>query len=443
MNDDVVTDNSQQYLIRTPGMADESFNILKQLGRFTNYTGATLDAMMGLASRTAPVIELPDSADYLRMNADGEGNSIMALVKDALADTTALGRYGYLVEPPSAMLDNEGNLLEPSKADQDAGKVQTYIKPYITESIVDHEISVVMGVRQLSLVKLQEEVTTRNPDSFQLETDTVYRFLVLTEDGYEQRIYGDIEGGDLKDGPNPVTGFDGKQLDHIPFFFSGSRNNDASADNPPFYKLADKNIAMYNSDASNRLNLQLYATGTMILTGDAEDLGGKDLSLGGGSGVYLGTTGNASILQLQAGTALPEAIAQDKADMVELGAKLSAPSVQRTLGEAEISATQEMALLTDVTANVEASTLKAINEVIYLQTGVYPSETDATLTLNRKFFIRPMTSQDRAQWVNEIVTGISPKTIYYQRLRDAGEFPQSWTDEMIAEAVDPVEGLIE
>lgn len=445
LNDDVVSGGyyldgvRNEYLIKTPGMADDTFAILKQLGRYTNYTGSTLDAMMGLASRTAPVFVPPTGLEYFEQNADGEGNRLQSMVKDALADTMSLGRFGVLVEPPGQRFNDAGEAISSTKADVQSGKVRTTLKAYTAESIPDYEVSIVNDVKQLSLVKLMEQVTKRNPETFRTETETQYRFLILTSEGYEQRVFEDLDGAGQIGATIPITGYDGKQLDHIPFYFSGSRNNDPTADNPPYYKLADKNIAIYNSDANNRLNLQLYATGSLFVTGDAQDLGKKNLAIGGGNGVYLGETGSVSLLQLQAGTALPEAIQQDKNDMVELGAKLAAPSVQRTLGEAEISATQEMALLTDVTDNVEMMFKAAINEASMLQTG---KEVDVELTLNRKFFTRAMTAQDRAQWMSEIVSGISPATLYYKRLRESGDYPQDWTDEQIKEAMEPMDTII-
>ncbi len=431
----------KQYLIQPVGMSDTNYEILLQLGRYMNVTGSTLDAMMGLANKKPAAIELPGSIEYLNDNADGEGNGLIAITKAALADTTAMGRYGILVEAPKAMLDDDGNVRQASQADVKNGKVRSIAKSYAPETIVDYEVSVVKGVNQLSLVKLEERITTRDATTYQVEEDTQYRFLILTEQGYEQRLFEDVDGSSQIGEAVAINGYDGKQLQKIEFYFSGSRNNDATADNPPFYKLADKNIALYNLDANNRMNLQLYATGTLIVTGNADDLGEKNIAVGGGGGIYLGDTGSANILQLQAGTALPEAIKVEKEDMVELGAKLAAPDVPRTLGEAEITATQEMALLSDVTTNVQDMMRKVIMSIHMLQTG--KELTDFEFTMNDKFFSRPMTAQDRAQWMSEIVSGISPRTLYYKRLRESGDYPSDWTDAQIAEAIEPLDGIIE
>jgi hypothetical protein len=399
INDDVVSgsyssstycDTSREYLIRTPGMKDSTFNALKQLGVFMNITGSTLISVMGVANRMPPVIVMPDAVSYLEINADGRGNKLKDIIKDAMSDTTSMGRFGVLVEPPSQRLDDEGNVIETSKADVSSGKVRTNLKTYAPESITDYQESVINDVKALSLVKLMECITVRNENTFQSETEVRYRFLILNDDGYHQQVFNDSDGTDPVADMVMITGFDGKALDHIPFYFSGSKNNDADADNPPYYKLADKNVALYNLDANNRLNLNLHATGTLILTGDAEDLGKKDLTIGGGNGIYLGPTGSATLLQLEAGKALPEAIETEKKDMVELGAKLSSPDVQRTLGEAEMSMAQELALLSSVTDNVEDMLKLAIADLILIQTG---KEADFELVLNRNFFPKGVTAQ--------------------------------------------------
>jgi hypothetical protein len=401
INDDVEWDSNtvslcagkQEYLTRTPGMKDGTFNALKQLGVFMNITGSTLTAVMGLAGRIPPVINMPDDIKYLEINADGRGNKLKDLVKDAMSDTLSLGRFGVLVEPPSQRLDDEGNVIETSKADMASGKVRTYLKAYAPESIIDYDETVINDVKVLSLGKLMECVTVRDENTYQSEIEERYRFLTLDEDGYHQQVFSNAEGTSPLGEKVTVTGFNGKALDHVPFYFSGSKNNDADADNPPYYKLARKNIALYNLDANNRLNLNLHATGTLILTGDAEDLGKKELTIGGGNGVYLGTTGSANLLQLEAGKALPESIEVEKQDIVALGGKLSNSEVERTLGEAEMSMAQELALLSSVTDNVEDMLKLAIADLIMIQTG---KEIDFELVLNRNFFAKRLSAQELA-----------------------------------------------
>jgi hypothetical protein len=236
-------------------------------------------------------------------------------------------------------------------------------------------------------------VTVRDENTYQSKVEERYRFLTLDKDGYHQQVFSNAEGTSPLGEKVTVTGFNGQALDHIPFYFSGSKNNDADADNPPYYKLATKNIALYNLDANNRLNLNLHATGTLILTGDAEDLGKKELTIGGGNGVYLGTIGSANLLQLEAGKALPEAIEVEKQDIVALGGKLSNSEVERTLGEAEMSMAQELALLSSVTDNVEDMLKLAISDLIVIQTG---KEVDFELVLNRNFFAKRLSAQELA-----------------------------------------------
>lgn len=406
----------QEYLVRTPGMSDETYGILKQLGRYLNVTGATLEGMLGGVWRVDPVIVLPDSVEYLNENADGEGNSLASLLKDQVGDTLPMGRYGLLVEPPQATLNNAGEIVEVSKADVNSGRVTTTIKPYVPESIYDWETSVIDGVRKLSLVKLIEEKKVRNA-SYTIECSEIYRFLTLDEEGYHQQVFQDPEGTSPLTEKVTITDYNGAAMTEIPFYFSGSRNNDSTADNPPFYKLADANIAHYNNDANNRLNLLLHATGTLIVTGTNRDLEGKTIPLGGGNGLYLGESGSANLLQLAAGAALPEAIKSDLDNMVLLGAKLNEPSVQRTFGEAALSASQETALLSDVVANCEEAMNKAVNMVILLQTG---KEAEFEITINRQFFPVPMNAQDRAQWVMEIQQGLSSPFEFWEAKRKAG-----------------------
>lgn len=405
------------YLTRTPGMSDATYNLLKQLGRFTNVTGSTLEFMMGAAFRNDPEFELPATADYLLENADGEGNSLKDLVKQSVSEAIPLGRYAILVEPPTQMLDDDGNVVETTRRDVNEGKARTYLKPYLTESIVDWDISVVNGVKTLSFVKLKEIITKRD-ENYNVTQEERFRFLILDDSGYRQEVHSTEEGGSMIGQPVFVTDFNGKVLDHIPFFFVGSKNNDPDADNPPFFKMSNINIAHYNLDAENRLNLKLYATGTMVVWGDnASAFKDKTLSVGGGSGIYVGKSGGMDIKQLDAGKALPEAMENDMNSMIQLGAKVASYQNQRTAEEAKINASQEVALINIVVDNTEDAFTKAVNEAIWLQTG---NEQSFKLELNKQFYPDPMTAQDRAQWQSDVSMEYVPLVEYWAALRRSG-----------------------
>ena len=67
---------------------------------FTNFTGRTKNALVGAAFRKDPVCELPDGLDYLKMDATGDGLSLMQLAKDELSNLLETGRTAFLVDAP-------------------------------------------------------------------------------------------------------------------------------------------------------------------------------------------------------------------------------------------------------------------------------------------------------------------------------------------------------
>jgi len=416
------------YLTRTPGMSDETYRLLCQLGRYVNVTGSTLDFMSGAVWRVDPTIKLPTSVEYLEENADGEGNSLKSLAKATVSDGISMGRFGLLVEPPMQMVDDEGNSVEVTRNAQNNGMANTYIKPYTPESIVDWDTTVINGVKSLSLVKLLEIVSIRDNSTFQTEEEERYRFLILTDEGYEQRIYKNVEGTEMVGEPVLVTDFDGRRLDHIPFYFAGSKNNDPEADNPPFFKISNINVAHYNLDAENRLNLKLNATGTMVVWGDnADAFENATLSVGGGNGLYVGTQGGMDIKQIEANGALPAAMDADLQSMIQMGARLITKNGSRTAEEAKLSAAQETSVMSNTVDNAEDALTKAINEVIWFQTG---SEQTFDFELNRRFFVESMTAQDRAQWQSDVNMGYVALTEYLEALRRAGIIDKTPDDMM-------------
>ena len=59
------------------------------------------------------------------------------------------------------------------------------------------------------------------------------------------------------------------------------------------------------------------------------------------------------------------------------------------------------------------------------------SEQEFTLQLSQDFFYQTLTAQERAQWVSEVMTGITPTELFYNRLRQTGEYPEGITNEEI------------
>ena len=69
---------------------------------FVNFVGHTKEGMLGMVFRKACTIEVDPAIDYMVENANGDGLSADQMVKDAASDCLLVGRYGLLVDYPSA-----------------------------------------------------------------------------------------------------------------------------------------------------------------------------------------------------------------------------------------------------------------------------------------------------------------------------------------------------
>jgi hypothetical protein len=113
---------------------------------------------------------------------------------------------------------------------------------------------------------------------------------------------------------------------------------------------------------------------------------------------------------------------------VQLGAQLITPTQQVTAEAARIQQGANSSILSSVAQNVTAAYRKAIEKC-----GEFLGVTqEATFALSNDFFYQSLTAQERAQWVSEIMMGITPVDLFYDRLRQTGEIPDDLVNDQVA-----------
>lgn len=353
--------------------------------QFVNVTARTRNAMVGMAFRNPPEVEIPSGLKYLIDNATGEGRSLEQLGKDVVGDLLEVGRIGLLVDYPQA---DEGL----TQAQVRAMNLQANIKTYEAKNIINWKTSVAGGEEVLSLVVLEEEYSTAE-DEYDHDTETQYRVLKLDEGKYTVEVWRDDE---LVAITQPRQG-NGQYLDRIPFVIAGTYNNNPDVDDAPLYDIAEINIGHYRNSADYEEGVYLH--GQPMLHLDVGEMSQETFNTYNPNGVEVGARrglvtsggGSAALLQAAANTAAFEAMNDKRVNMVALGARLIEPNGQAETAEAaRIKHAGDNSVLTNIVQNAS----EAIGFAIEWCGWFMNVQGDITFEINEDFYDKTLTAQE-------------------------------------------------
>lgn len=159
---------------------------------FDEFPSQTLSATLGKFKMDAATIELPSSVEYLEEDANGDGQSMRALMELSASEVLQV-KWQVLVSEYQGLSGLD--ISQMSKADVDALAPRSSIKSYRRESVIDWEFERKNGVMQLVYIVFREEGYEFNPETRvrkEVKTDLI---LALDEEGnyYQQK---NVDGAD-------------------------------------------------------------------------------------------------------------------------------------------------------------------------------------------------------------------------------------------------------
>ena len=371
---------------------------------FTNYTGRTKNALVGAAFRKEMEYELPPEIEHIHKNATGDGLGIEQLAKDQLSDLLETGRSFLLVDYPEAGSNMSAEEVE-------MYKLQPSIIPYTAEQVTNWQTSSIGGKSVLSLVVLAEDYNNSD-DEFGHDTMTQYRVLRLNEDGYSQQLYRDDEPYTEEVYP---TKADGSKWEYIPATFVGSKNNDATIDDPPLADIADVNVAHYRNSADYEESCFITGQPTLFITHSLSpdawaEYNPQGIKLGARAGHVLGETGSATLLQPNANQLVMSAMEQKENAMVSIGARIITDrSGNETAEGARIRFASENSVLGDIVGNLN----QALMDCLYWCGEFVGITGEFYVAINREFYdksVDPQLIMSMVQLMDRSI--ISPQDIF-------------------------------
>jgi hypothetical protein len=378
------------------GSADNKLRYRAYVERasYVNFTGHTKEGMLGMVFRRPSTIELDPSVEYMLDDANGDGLSLEQMIKDAAGETLMVGRYGLLVDYPSApegLTDAEVRALE----------LRATILPYPAESIINWRTQNIGGVKRLALVVLREPTMKYSDDGFEA-IECIYHRVLRMEDGiYVQNLY-DENNELISFGVSQETDddeyysaeyniyprkSDGSLWDEIPFVFIGSINNDETVDKAPLYDIAELNISHYRNSADYEESSFLVGQPTPVFVGLTQSWVEQNMSagiaMGSRSGILLPEGGNAMLLQAGENQMPLKGMEIKEMQMVKIGARIiHDQGGAETAEAAKIRFSGQNSKLGSIIINIEEGFYKSLNWAMQFMGGT----AEPVIQVNKEFY---------------------------------------------------------
>ena len=413
-------------------------------GIFYNFLARTINGMLGAIYRKDPEVDLPKDVEYLLTDADGNGQGIVQQSQDTTRNTVKHSRCGLFVDVPSAEAvtgdyNDSHEAPKISLEQQREGLINPKIQLYDARSIINWRVGRYGSANRIEMIVLKEEYeyVDEGANEFYYLIGNQYRVLDFDEEGYyRQRVFKFDRTGAFVDIDSFNPEMNGSRMTEIPFVFVGSENNDYTVDDVVSYPLAVLNIGHYRNSTDHEEFLHILAQ-AMLVVAPGKQMTPPEwkkqfpngLKYGASTAINVAEGGNAFLLQANPNQANSEAMKQKEQQAVQIGAQLITPSSQETAEAARIKQGADTSVLATISNNVSDAYMTAISWCM----GFLGSTGDYHFCLSKDFFFEKLTPQERAQWVMEIQAGITPKTLYYDRLRQTGEIDPKATDEDIDE----------
>jgi hypothetical protein len=389
---------------------------------FVNFTGSTLDGMLGMVFRNPITVDINATIEYLEENINGAGITLDQMARSLVGDLLKTGRFGMLVDYPTS----DPGLTQAEVADLN---LRANVLSYEAECVINWRTTTIGGITVLSLVVLAEDHEVISADGFSVETKTYHRVLRLTKGVYTQELLN--ENDELVELMTPRKN-NGSMWDRIPFVFVGAENNDANTDKAPLYDIAEINISHYRNSADFEESSFMVGQPTPVIAGLsqswADTILKKGVILGSRRAVLLPEGGSADLLQADPNQMPSAGMDRKEQQMIKIGARIiQDTSGVETAEAARIRFAGQNSKLGAIVGNVESAFLQVFIWAMDFMGG----EGDPEIEINKDFYEKTADPQLIMALIQTLDRGAIAMTDFRGSLRDVGVIDKDRTDEEI------------
>ena len=396
---------------------------------YTNYTYGTMSALVGLATKKYPLVELPPALEYLEFDMTEDRLPLAQFTRKALRNLSGYARFIMLTDFPS---------IEKGLSAEQVKKIdpKPRIRYYKAKDMPNWDVGYRNGAYQLTLAVFKEEVKVRT-DGFAWACDIQYRVCELDDEGRYMVTIRD-KGGNLISEPMWPQ-FDGQYLDYIPIDVCGAEDNNAEVDEPPMWPIAHINFGHLRNSANYEDNLDAHGQGTLFVTSDLttsqwqELTAKKPVVMGSREAYFLGKQGTATLCQLGANQEVAAAMRHKEEQMLALGAhQITNANANAPVATTELNMGSKMSPLVNWVKNFEQA---LYNQLVNCARYLKVDESSINVAFSTDFLPKTADAKVLQALLAQQMGGIISKKIIRDYDRQIGVIPEGVTDEDIDEEI--------
>ena len=356
-------------------------------GRWFPATGRTFETLGGMVWSKEPESDIQPKLEYLIDNADGAGCGLREVAQRTTAKVIADARYGILVDMPASPVNENGERVQLTRAQNESGEfLPKWIQYDADQIIYTRANGKSNSVDEIRLTELHSE----QKNEFEWEDKKYIRRLIMIDGVYHNQLWSDKD--EIVSDVIPVA--NGKVLKEILFQFFGADDNSPEYSKLPLYDLANVNLGHFVLDCDNRDNLHFHGQGmTNIFVengSDFEEANPNGLDVGAKGKNQFGAKDRVEIVQIAATGAIPSEMLRDEDRMVMSGAQLVTDnSANETLGAKRIDANASMSALKRISYNIS----DGFKQLFTWTAQFLGEESTSTYKLNSDFITDDLTPE--------------------------------------------------
>ncbi|EKB5404241.1 DUF4055 domain-containing protein [Salmonella enterica] len=385
---------------------------------FINATGRTLTGLIGIAFNKPVKIQLSGKLTAIESDADGEGQPLTQLIRDALSQNLQRGRAGILSDYTSGGTQTVATAGRP------------VIRLFTAKQIINWRVT----NNKTSLVVLHYQEPVNDPDSFELVMKDFWLELRLINGLAMSRKWQESDEGIQENEWVELKDACGKRLEELPWAWIGAVNNDHTPDAPPLADIAYINIKHYQAEADIAEIAHTVGQPTIAISEVSQqwvDKNLKGVKVGARNGLMLPVGGKLSMVQAEDRN-LPITVAERREkQMAMLGAKLVERNTSaRTATQASDEAQTDNSVLSLCAGNVEQAVNRALSFAV-----AFAGSGEGQIELNKRYELSQLDSASLTAMMAMVQSGQMRLIdfIRYQQsigLIDQQEKPEHIEDEL-------------
>lgn len=411
------------------------YKAYKARAEYDSFPSRTESGYLGALNSTPPDFEkIPSEIEYLIVDSDGDKLSLLESIEITQANLLEVKFHGLLVDfngLTQVDINDDSPQLTVSQAREK--ELRATIKHYPRESIVDWDYGVINNQNQLTFVKLTEETSEIDRETFKRVVVENQLVLALDENGeyYQQQILEDNTGKEsVSDRLYPENS--GGKLNSIPFEIVIDQKKQSSSIPTALgilYPICLKAIARYQVNADLKEAIHKNAQPTTWSNGWTEKnfatykslTGHEHVAVGSGSHIPLPVGAAIGYLEWNADSnAMFKYLDINQKEAKALGARFDTSDPKdEAVGVALLRSVEELSALINIQSSIQESYTRVLGWCFSFMSNS-TEEPEIEINLNKEFNRIKLSPGEQQAILNNFTMGLIDREEALRQLEKGG-----------------------